>query len=611
MIPEWMRAEGMAGRSVNDGDRPADSPEDDEQRSSRDGIIGQVATGRQTFAGDGTLVSAAGDRDAGDRLATAINYPQQSRPGDPAESRRAINLKNMRQSARNWHLVGKRGGHALQSTLCHSEKPAVIQFREKPDSDDETSSAISDGRGASRDSAGITAEHDAELIRAPLIDYPNQSRESSSINQPSAKPTGSDRNEVGALSAETLVNRANKRTSDRSENEEASRAGHASDIDDRSKTIVETHLDVRNISPLDNRSASTADYLVESNNFDAANESANSLSGPTVDTFPGDSAVSIEGRVDENSDLGTSSERATDPTDIPDGTRAAAAACDSLYRGSDDDDIRTVRAKKLGKAEGSFARVNDASAIPPVNDSDIDGVDSEAPFMGFEGSQKFPVKVNQKTSTAAAQVEKFDRRHFGPHKEDAPEETSTWWYSSTVAPDLPKSLGRDVLHRHRKTGAAASGDDVTDEDNSAESSGDGKRNDTLEEQLSSWLPGASSGRRAVKSGENLVATTDYTTDGAGYLESATRDGNDSSVGRMDIGVTVSSAKSIEKINITILGLFEMTHGAVPRPEGSSELQAAKLAVDRVNELDVSKYFRLLLIYNDTKVSTGGERFATG
>lgn len=686
-IPEWMRAEneasGMTGQSANDDvargyRRVSDSLKDER---SRDGL-GQV-TGR-THISDGSFVSGAGDRDAGDRArhsATAINYPGRELDGlsdDPAEDRRvadAINLKNMRQSeagARDWlgHLVRKRGdASVLQTTLYHSEKQAAseIQFQDNRDYDNGTSLAIPNGPAgqSASDSAGSAVhEHDAgaALIKAPL-DHPNQSRlrESSNISQPRGL-TGSGRDhrdEAGPPGAgdaldETLVNSANERVSNysayrSSRGNEASSGTSGRDIDaaaarhrddspgNRSdgKTVGfeatrQTHLDARNIYPLDNRSGSarggsggTADYLGESNNFDVANESANSLSGPYVDIiavdtllgddFDDDGATPVEGRVelDENSPIGNgSSGYADDFSDIlsETGTRTVAAACDeSVCRESDDNDIRVVRAKKFGRAEessgeragGNFARVNDVSTIP-ANDSDTDiDVDSEAPFTGFEGSQKFPVKVNQKTSATAAQVEKFDRRHFGPHKEDVLEETSTW-YPSTVAPDLPKSPSRDVLHRHRKTNAAY--DDVT-ETSEGGNSGDGtidsgeKRNDTHEG--SSWLPGASSGRRGspslpAASPDEKLATTTGMADGD--LEGATRGG------RMDIGVAVSSAKSIDKINITILGLFEMTHGSVARPEGSSELQAAKLAVDHVNQLDVSKYFRLRLICNDTKVS---------
>lgn len=664
----------MTDQSVNDvapgHHRPSDSLKDER---SRDGRV----VARRIYIGDSASTSAIGNRDSGNRVRrseASLNYPRRELDGrwsDPAENRRvagAINLKNMRQSeanARNWldHLVRKRGdAPLLETTLYYSEKQAVseIQFQDNPDNDNETSLAISNGpaQKASDISVIPVHEHDAGVTSINArVDYRNRSRlrESSDISQARGLTENRrDRNEAGiGLDAatspnagdvhdETLVNRANKRTSNYSayqssrENEtssdtsgrdiDAATAKHRDDSpgnrsDDKTvgfEATRQTHLDARNIYPLDNRSdgirgsASTADYLSKSNNLDVANESANLLSDldadiTAVDTLPGDdldddSTTSTEGRVEYNEDSlignGTESdseEHMNDFSDILDETETHTVACDdnACREPADDNDIRIVRTKKLGRAEesnsdlggdaGNFVQVNDISAIP-ANDSDTDiDVDSEAPFTGFKGSQKFPVKVNQKTS-AVAQVEKFDRRHFGPHKEDVLEETSTW-YPNTMPPDLPKSPSRDVLHRHRKTSSAA--DDVT-ETSEEDDSGDGtietageKQNDTLEE--SSWLPGASSGRHSP----SLPAVK---------LESATRGG------RMDIGVTVSSAKSMEKINITILGLFEMTHGAMPRPEGSSELQAAKLAVDRVNQLDISKYFRLRLIYNDTKVS---------
>ncbi|XP_025159952.1 uncharacterized protein LOC105188609 isoform X2 [Harpegnathos saltator] len=701
VIPEWMRAESgapsMTGQSVNEaagGDyrRASDSLED--ARSREDGF-GRVVTGR-TYTGDGSLVSAISDRVR--ESETAINYPRREavdRLDVTAENRRAsgaIDFGSMGQSkgsAKNWldHSAGKRGGGdapVSQTAPYYSEKQAVseIQFQDNRDSDNETSLAISDGPGQSASDLAESPAHEhdaeAELIRAP-IDYPNQSgsRESSNINQPRGLTTTpssrQDRNEVGTdVDGETLVNRADERTSDYYLAYRSSRGNEASsgrgDIDGAAArnrdedspgtarggdgetagllefATRQTHLDARNIYPLDNRSAvvigtrdgsgsKIADYLGEGNNLDAANVSTNSPSDPDVgataadtlldDDFGDDGSDPIVGRVefDENSASENGSDGksvyADDFSESLGGTEGNSIACahDSVCRESDDNDIRIVRAKKLAdgsngvRGVGGFSQVNDVSTIP-ANDSDTDiDVDNEAPFTGFEGSQKFPVKVNQKTP-AVAQVEKFDRRHFGPHKEDVLDETSTW-YPSTVAPDLPKSPARDVPHRHRKTNAAS--DDVI-ETTEGNGSGDGvierdeKRNDTLEESF--WLPGASSGGRSPSSpavkpspGEKFTTTADIT-DGAD-LESATRHGNDSSdPGRMDIGVTVSSAKSIEKINITILGLFEMTHGAVPRPEGSNELQAAKLAVDRVNELNVSKYFRLRLIHNDTKCDSG-------
>lgn len=61
-----------------------------------------------------------------------------------------------------------------------------------------------------------------------------------------------------------------------------------------------------------------------------------------------------------------------------------------------------------------------------------------------------------------------------------------------------------------------------------------------------------------------------------------------------------------KLELTILGLFELTQShrdeSEARPEGPSELQAAKLAIDHINNKDILPKFKINLIYNDTKVN---------
>lgn len=230
----------------------------------------------------------------------------------------------------------------------------------------------------------------------------------------------------------------------------------------------------------------------------------------------------------------------------------------------------------------------------PVDWAEVNGSlsSSEEPFTGFEGSQKFPIKVTYKPPVAA-QVEKFDRRHFGPPKVDVGETTLAPTYPSTVSPDLPKSPGRDVLHRHRKV------DENTEEERRQEEGERGGDDETDD----SWLPGASSGRRASNiptagksspADEKRVSSSTFPSP----FPSTGIDARD--IERESNGTEV---KSSEKINVTILGLFEMTRGSEPRPEGTSELQAARLAVERVNEMNVLSKFRLRLIHNDTKVGT--------
>ncbi|XP_063990273.1 gamma-aminobutyric acid type B receptor subunit 2 isoform X2 [Diachasmimorpha longicaudata] len=63
-------------------------------------------------------------------------------------------------------------------------------------------------------------------------------------------------------------------------------------------------------------------------------------------------------------------------------------------------------------------------------------------------------------------------------------------------------------------------------------------------------------------------------------------------------------KMWNKVDVTILGLFELTQGTEARPEGPSELQAAKFAIDRINEMDIVPRFRVKLLRNDTRCDPG-------
>ncbi|XP_028046146.2 gamma-aminobutyric acid type B receptor subunit 1 isoform X2 [Monomorium pharaonis] len=465
------------------------------------------------------------------------------------------------------------------------------------------------------------------------------------------------------LFAETSVNRANKRASGYSVDHRSSRGGEASSrpsergIDvaaersddlaaDRSDRGIigtwaarQTHLDRRNIHSLDYRSGgkrrteNSADWLHESadiaindvrNEFTNANANDSNVNAVAVaDDFDDVSrTISIQNQVEldgiseiENR-TSNDSEYVDGSLDL-DGEEIRPANCRNVACSKSSDDDSVIRIKNFGEAEefdedrgyedeDRFAQIDEVSTTAG-NDSYTDdiNVDSEAPFTGFEGSQKFPVKINHhKSPSVSSQVEKFDRRHFGPHKEDILEETSTW-YPSTVLLDLPKSPSRDAPHRKTNDGSDGVIDKLDEMDNRSEETTeiDEERNNTHGE---SWLPGTDvpDERLSVFSGtksnsdERLTVTSNVADS---EFENATRNNSDSGA---EIDVTVSSAKPTEKMNITILGLFEMTYGAVPRPEGASELQAAKLAVERVNELDILKRFRLRLIYNDTRCDSG-------
>ncbi|XP_043802454.1 uncharacterized protein LOC122720070 isoform X3 [Apis laboriosa] len=256
------------------------------------------------------------------------------------------------------------------------------------------------------------------------------------------------------------------------------------------------------------------------------------------------------------------------------------------------------RSARRGRSDGGVtddpdeARGRKGNPVHWAEGSNLSWSSSEEPFTGFEGSQKFPIKVTYKPP-AAAQVEKFDRRHFGPPKADIGE-TTLASYPSTVSPDLPKSPGRDVLHRHRKV------DENTGEERRQEAVEENERGADATDD--SWLPGASSGRRSsnIAAGKSspdekrvsVSTSSPVVSPSAGIEDRGGQEGNG------------TAAKSFEKINVTILGLFEMTRGSEPRPEGSSELQAARLAVERVNEMNVLSKFRLRLIHNDTKCDPG-------
>jgi len=596
----------------------------------------------------------------------ASNYPRRkSRLGNSAKTRQVrneSNFQNMKQrekSAKEWlsNLVKKRHDAPMfQVTPYYAMSQTVndVQY-----SDNGASLTILDGPRQSASNLPESSIHDRDTEDA-LIEIPIDRlhlRETSSVSH-STEPTRTrrDRNEIDFeveqvglnadnLFAETPVNCANERTSDysahrnsrRSEvpsrsNERDIAAEHRDDFgNDRSDrgfwTTRQTHLDRRNMYAFDrnrsgahgsenltNRLHESDDIIINDvrNEFTNANDSVNVIAidadGFDVDAVSIRNQVKLDGisKIEDRTNIDSEYDSSLDL----DESEIRPANCRNVACSKSSDDDVSVIGIKFGKAKESnkgqgyegedhFARVDEILTMPG-NDNDTDiNVDSEAPFTGFEGSQKFPVKINQKLLPVPPQVEKFDRRHFGPHKEDILEETSTW-HPSTVLPDLPKSPSRDVLHR--KTD-----DDVVDEideaDNRSEQTTemDEKRNDTYNK---SWLPDTEIPE------ERLLGFSDFDLDeklavtssiADSEFESAIRDRNDSD-SRAESDITIPIAKPIEKTNITILGLFEMTHGTVSRPEGSSELQAAKLAVERVNELDILKRFRLRLIYNDTKVS---------
>ncbi|KPI92958.1 Gamma-aminobutyric acid type B receptor subunit 2 [Papilio xuthus] len=67
--------------------------------------------------------------------------------------------------------------------------------------------------------------------------------------------------------------------------------------------------------------------------------------------------------------------------------------------------------------------------------------------------------------------------------------------------------------------------------------------------------------------------------------------------------TLNLPESSKRV-VSILGLFELTVGDVPRAEGASELAAARLAVSHVNQRELLPGYTLHLITNDTKCDPG-------
>ncbi|XP_068990324.1 uncharacterized protein GABA-B-R3 isoform X2 [Neodiprion pinetum] len=249
-------------------------------------------------------------------------------------------------------------------------------------------------------------------------------------------------------------------------------------------------------------------------------------------------------------------------------------------------------------------------------------VGGEAPFLGFVGSQKFPVRPTYKPPPPP---EKFDRRHFGLAKPETEESGSS---GSTSEPDLPKSPSRDVgLHNpkveRREDGldpnSTAVGPEATHQNSSAALPGTspGLRalgtmsNASLFDGRNETLPGSGAGSRTggVRGSfeanlENLTLpkTPAVRIDDFGILRDL--NGGFESVRNRSVGFANDRTRfgdsEGDKINVTILGLFELTQGNEPRPEGLSELQAARLAVERINQMDKTPRFRIHLVHNDTK-----------
>lgn len=61
-------------------------------------------------------------------------------------------------------------------------------------------------------------------------------------------------------------------------------------------------------------------------------------------------------------------------------------------------------------------------------------------------------------------------------------------------------------------------------------------------------------------------------------------------------------KQKEKLNLYILGLFELSTKHGKRCDGYTEVEAAKMAINHINTMNILPYYHLNLLINDTQVS---------
>lgn len=589
--PEWwMRRKGngassMVGQSASDAVDDRHQPGDSSQGNRRSSAA-STTTRRTDDAASSLSVIGADDRRSGDSL------ENRRRTGDGIVFR-----ESMRQS-------GKSAEHRLKE-----EYPSGVGetgFTTIPDRQRRGTGNFAEGHD----------RRDATVEEAPIVDHVTRLRSRRDRN---GNGFGTEHDTAGNVARS--IDRAGVRHSAAQSGTRETESGRVAakirrdDLAGGSRndrgiiglevtTTGQTRSDIGNVyNTLDNRSdgargsaSSTSDYYAGDNFDSVANDSANSRANDgnvdvivhdtIVDYVNGGGVASIEQRrVAQVSEIGNrteaNSENAENGTSNHGGImeirRANCRGGARSAAGDDNDNAppELIGTSKFGGDEDHLARMSEGGGSD--GDADTDVV-AEAPplFTGFDGSQKFPVKIDRKS----APPHRFDRRHFGPHEENNVLEKTTlaWWYPSTA--DLPKSPSRDSQFPRRTNGDG--NDDRVEE---AE-----KRNGTRDESFGGPGTGSRSpGKSEEAEPEGFAVTTDDS------------DAEGTSRGSPDTGIDVT-VKSTEKTNVTILGLFEMTQGTMPRPEGSSELEAAKLAVDRVNELDILKRFRLRLIYNDTKVS---------
>ncbi|XP_051153184.1 uncharacterized protein LOC127276638 isoform X2 [Leptopilina boulardi] len=237
-----------------------------------------------------------------------------------------------------------------------------------------------------------------------------------------------------------------------------------------------------------------------------------------------------------------------------------------------------------------------------VSDENAEAANSESPFIGFESFQKFPVKITQKPPSGAS-VEKFDRRHFGPSKLEITRQPSniSTLDATEALPDLPMSPSRDVVP-HRRKGNSREKNNVDHWENKEEKhqevNGEDNFtlsfNDTLETFATEDIVNSKNAQVST------IASVPITTRKMSWLPNYHKNFE------KDDHFNGNWSKNFQnqKVNVTILGLFELTQKNEPRPEGPSELQAAKLAIDKINQMELLPKFHLRLHHNDTQCDPG-------
>ncbi|XP_043471237.1 gamma-aminobutyric acid type B receptor subunit 2 isoform X2 [Leptopilina heterotoma] len=245
------------------------------------------------------------------------------------------------------------------------------------------------------------------------------------------------------------------------------------------------------------------------------------------------------------------------------------------------------------------------NSISNVNVSNVNSEDSssELPFTGFESLHKFPIKITQKPPYGAS-GEKFDRRHFGPSKLEITRQASNISTLEAIEalPDLPMSPSRDVVP-HRRKGSTKEIVDIGENKELREEVNGEEDNFTLSFNDTSETFSTEDIVNSKNAQVSTIASVPITTRKMSWLpnfhKNLKNDGDDNYRNG-----NWSKNFPHRKVNLTILGLFELTQKNEPRPEGPSELQAAKLAIDKINQMELLPRFHLRLHHNDTQCDPG-------